>query len=705
MSEPTSHSSEPVQQDAPAEPVAETPTAAESPAEAVNEAPEAPVEADPTADAPQTDEETPEVPAQEADAEETPAAEAEVPAEDAPTTEAPEAEASEAEAEDVTEDTAAADAPSVEAPAEEAPAAEAPVEKAAPAAETPDQEAPTAEAPTADAPAAEAEKPAETAPTDAAPAAEADVPEAKVPAAEVSEEATAATEAPPAEAAPDDEAPAAEAPAPAAEETPAPAPAPEPATPQPATPKPATPKPSAIPSPAALARPRPPKPGAPSAPAAQAASAAPAPVVPVAADAAAHAEAEKYGRVDDDGNVYVRETAGERIVGQFPGVTTEEALALYVRRYLDLAAKVGLFEARLESADLSVREIDQTLQKLGEETAEPAAVGDLDALRGRVEALRGRAAERRAALEEARSAAKAEAVAARTAIVEAAEKIAATDPSKMQWRPAGEELRSLLDRWKDAQRSGPRIDRPTEESLWKRFSHARTAFDRERRHFFADLEQRNSAAKVEKEKLVSEAEALSTSTDWGYTAGAYRDLMTRWKAAGRASRKDDDALWARFRAAQDRFFQARDAENAVIDAEYGENLKVKEELLAEAEALVPVKDLNKAKAALRNLQERWEEAGKVPRGDIQRVEGRLRAVETAIRDADQAQWKRSNPETRARAEGAAAQLESAIAGLEAELEAAKAKGDKRKVSELEAAVTARRSWLEQVVKAAEDSRG
>ena len=484
------------------------------------------------------------------------------------------------------------------------------------------------------------------------------------------------------------------------------APAEEPAAEEAPTTRPAAPKPSSIPSPAALARPRPPKPGSPSAPLAQSTpAAATAPVVPAAADAAAHAEAEKFGRVDSEGTVYVHEAAGERVVGQFPGVTSEEALALYVRRYLDLSAKVGLFEARLESADLAVREIDQTLEKLTEETAEPAAVGNLDSLRDRVEVLRGRAAERRAALEEARSAAKAEAVGARTSIVEAAEKIAATDPSKMQWRPAGEELRSLLDRWKDTQRSGPRIDRPTEESLWKRFSHARTAFDRERRHFFADLEQRNSAARIEKEKLVSEAEALSTSTDWGYTAGAYRDLMTQWKAAGRASRKDDDALWARFRAAQDRFFQARDAENAVIDAEYGENLKVKETLLAEAEALLPVKDLNKAKAALRNLQERWEEAGKVPRGDIQRVEGRLRAVETAIREADQAQWKRSNPETRARAEGAAAQLEAAIEGLEAELADAQAKGDKRKVSDLEAAVAARRSWLEQVVRAAEDSKG
>ncbi|MFD7306986.1 DUF349 domain-containing protein [Promicromonospora sp. NPDC059942] len=688
MSEPTSRSTEPVQQDAPVEPVAETPTAAEAPAEAVSEATEAAAGADAADDAAEA---TPEAAATEPAAEEAPAAEAEVPAEDAPAVEAP-AEETEAPAEDAAATEAAAEetpAAEAETPAEEAPATEA--DAAA-------EEAPAADevAAAEEAPAVEAEAPAEEAAADEAPVTEAvatEAPAEEAPATETpAAEAETPAEEPATEEAPADEAPAAEAETPAAAAAPAP--------------KPATPKPSAIPSPAALARPRAPKPGTPSAPVAQAAPAtAPAPVVPAAADAVAHAEAEKFGRVDNEGNVYVNDGDGERVVGQFPGVTTEEALALYVRRYLDLSAKVGLFEARLDSADLSVREIDQTLQKLGEETAEPAAVGDLPGLRTRVEALRGRAAERRAALEQARSAAKAEAVESRTSIVEAAEKIAATDPSKMQWRPAGEELRALLDRWKDAQRSGPRIDRPTEESLWKRFSHARTAFDRERRHFFADLEQRNSAAKTEKEKLVSEAEALSNSTDWGYTAGAYRDLMTRWKAAGRASRKDDDALWARFRAAQDRFFQARDAENAVIDAEYGENLKVKEVLLEEAEALLPVKDLNKAKAALRSLQERWEEAGKVPRGDIQRIEARLRAVETAVRDADQAQWKRTNPETRARAEGAAAQLESAIAALEADLADAQAKGDKRKVSELEAAVAARRSWLEQVVKAAEDSRG
>ena len=96
---------------------------------------------------------------------------------------------------------------------------------------------------------------------------------------------------------------------------------------------------------------------------------------------------------------------------------------------------------------------------------------------------------------------------------------------------------------------------------------------------------------------------------------------------------------------------------------------------------------------------------RITAADVQRIEARLRAVETAIRDADQAVWQRSNPETRARAEGAAAQLESAIAGLEADLAAAQAKGDARKVAEAQAALDARRSWLEQVQRAARDARG
>ncbi|QGQ20983.1 DUF349 domain-containing protein [Cellulomonas sp. JZ18] len=437
------------------------------------------------------------------------------------------------------------------------------------------------------------------------------------------------------------------------------------------------------------------------------APAAPAPAAPVAppVDPAEAAHAAQFGRVDEDGTVHVREAAGERVVGQFPGATAEEALGLYVRRFLDLQAKVALFEARLSATDLSVKEIDQTLTKLTQELAEPAAVGDLDGLRTRLDGLRERAAERRAQADAERQAAREAAVAARTRIVEQAEKIATTDPARLQWRPAGEQLRALLEQWKEAQRQGPRIDRPTEESLWKRFSHARTTFDRERRHFFAELESRNAEAKATKEALVAQAESLAGSTDWGATSAAFRDLMAQWKAAGRANRQVDDALWARFRAAQDAFFSARDAANQAVDAEFRANLEVKEALLVEAEALLPVRDIGAAKSALRSIQDRWEAAGKVPRADIQRVEGRLRAVEQAVRDAESAQWRRTNPETRARAEGAAAQLEQAIASLEADLAAAEAAGDQRRVKDARAALDARRAWLEQVQRAAQDARG
>lgn len=484
---------------------------------------------------------------------------------------------------------------------------------------------------------------------------------------------------------------------PAAEIT-APA-APAPAAPTPGAAKPGAVKPSAIKPSAMRPRPAAPRPGGPAA----AAASTPVAPTPVPDDSAEAKAAAGFGRVDDEGTVYVREGDTERAVGQFPGAGPQEALSLYVRRFLDLQAKVAVFEARLQATDLAVKEIDQTLARLTEELAEPAAVGDLAALRDRLEALRSVAAERRAQVEAERAAAKQVAVAARTAIVEKAEKIAGTDPSRMQWRPAGEQLRALLDEWKDAQRSGPRIDRPTEESLWKRFSHARTTFDRERRHYFAELETRNASAKTVKEQLVAEAEALADSTEWGPTAGKFRDLMARWKAAGRASRQDDDALWARFRAAQDRFFQARDELNAAIDEEYRANLEVKEALLVEAEAIDVSAGLNAAKQAIRSIQDRWEAAGKVPRGDMQRVEGRMRAVENAIRDAEQAEWSRTNPETRARAEGAAAQLEQAIAQLEADLAAAQAAGNDRKVKEAQTALDARRSWLEQVQRAADES--
>ncbi|MBD8061241.1 DUF349 domain-containing protein [Actinomycetaceae bacterium Sa1BUA1] len=609
------------------------------------------------------------------------------------------AEQPEAPAEQPEAATAAADTPTgqPEAPAEasepaEAPGeqrdapteqAEAPAEQADAAAEAPEQadaaaESTEAPAEPTDAPAEQAEAPAEQAeaPTDQAPA--------------PAEQAEASAE--------QAEAPTDQAPAPA-EQADASA---EPATAEPGGTIEAEAAQAAAPAPRPAAVPRPlPKPSAlrkPAARAPQGAAPAPAVVTPVLDDAKEAAAAAAWGRVDPDGTVWVREAARERTVGQYTGADMDEALAFYVRRFLDLQAQVLLFETRLPQ--LQTKEIDQTLTTLIEALAEPAAVGDLDGLRARVEVLRERAAARRKEISAEREAAKAKALEERTAVVERAEAIAAADPASTHWRSSGDELRTLLDQWKQAQRSGPRLDRPTEDALWKRFSRARTTFDRNRGHFFSQLDATQSEVKRAKEQLIAEAEALSTSTDWGRTSAAYRELMDRWKAAGRASRKEDDALWARFRAARQAFYEARESENAQIDAEYAANLEVKLALLEQAEALLPVTDPEAAKAALRPIQDKWDEAGKVPRNDVQRVEGRMRAVEQAVREADQERWSRSDPEKKARAEGAAAQLYEAIDALEQQLAQARAAGDARAEKEAATALEARKSWLDQILRSA-----
>ena len=385
-----------------------------------------------------------------------------------------------------------------------------------------------------------------------------------------------------------------------------------------------------------------------------------------------------FARIGEDGTVYVKDGDEERVIGGFPEGIPASPYALYERRYADLEATIKLFEDRL--ASLSPRDIDQTLP----------------ALRERVAAVEKAAEERKEVAREERKAAKAQALAERTSVVERAEAIVAQDPAKTHWKQSGQTLRDLLEEWKTLQRRGPRLEKAVEDELWKRFSSARTQFDRHRRQFFSQLDQAQSEAKRVKEALIAEAEALSSSEDWSRTSGAYRELMNRWKAAPRASRKEDDALWARFRAAQQVFFDARRAKDEATDAQYRENLAAKEAILVDAEAILPVTDIERAKAQLRQIQDRWEEVGRVPSSDLHRIEGRLRAVEAAVREAEEKEWRRTNPETRARAAGMVGQLEEQIAQLERSLSEAEARGDEKAAQSVRETLETKRSWLEQI---------
>jgi len=394
----------------------------------------------------------------------------------------------------------------------------------------------------------------------------------------------------------------------------------------------------------------------------------------------------EWGRVDGDGNVFVRTADGERPVGQYPAGTPEEALAFFTERFEALAFEVELLEQRIRSGVMSPEEALESVKTVAAQVTDANAVGDLAALTARLEALRPVIEGQRESRRAERVQKTAEAKEAKEKLVAEAEKIA----EGSDWRAGANRLRALLDEWKAL----PRIDRASDDALWRRFSSARTSYTRRRKAHFAEQNEKRDAARVVKERLAKEAESLADSTEWGPTAGRYRELMRQWKAAGPAPKDVDDALWRRFRGAQDQFFGARDATNAALDAEFAANAEVKEKLLVEAEALLPVTDLEVAKRSFRELADRWEAAGKVPRDRIKELEGRMRTVEQAIRSLEDEQWRKSDPEKSARADDMVTQLESAIAQVEADLAKAREAGNGKLVKELEENLASRQSFLD-----------
>ncbi|KPI00529.1 protein of unknown function DUF349 [Actinobacteria bacterium OK074] len=404
-----------------------------------------------------------------------------------------------------------------------------------------------------------------------------------------------------------------------------------------------------------------------------------------------------WGRVDETGTVYVRTADGEQVVGSWQAGSPEEALAYFERKYEGLVVEIGLLEKRVRTTDLSAKDAQTAIDHLREQVDAHHAVGDLEALRERLNKLVETVEARREERKVQRAKQSDEARGAKEALVVEAEQLAQSD----QWRAAGERLRALVDTWKGL----PRLDRKSDDELWHRFSHARSAFSKRRKAHFASLDAQREEARKTKEKLVAEAEALSGSTDWGTTAARYRELMTEWKAAGRAQREHEDDLWNRFRGAQDVFFAARSSVFAERDAEQTENLKLKEELAEEAEKLLPIGELKAARATFRGINERWEAIGHVPRDARPRVEGRMHAVERAIQEAEEAEWRRTNPEARARAAGLTGQLQAAVDKLKGQIETAQAQGNTARAQKLERELEGRQALLDQALKGLQEFGG
>jgi hypothetical protein len=409
-------------------------------------------------------------------------------------------------------------------------------------------------------------------------------------------------------------------------------------------------------------------------------------------------ESHSWGRVADDGTVYVRTSEGERVVGIWQAGSPDEALAFFTRRYDSLATEVSLLERRISTTDLAPSQAKATISRLHAAIDEAKAVGDLDGLKRRLDALSERADVRQQEHKAARDRARVEAIATKERIVAEAEKLAA---EATHWKSSGERLKELLEEWKAA----PHGDRQAETALWKRMSAARSAFGKRRKSYFAALEEEREGVRERKHQLVARAEELCTSTDWAPTAAAYRELMASWKEAGRADRAAEDELWKRFRAAQSAFFEARSAAMSAKDNQLRERASAKEELLAEAEKLLPITDPKAARSTMRSIHQRWDKIGSVARDSQERLESGLKRVDDAVRKAEDIQWRRTNPEALSRARDTVEQIRKTIRNLEGQLEQANQTGDAAAGEKATAALETRRGWLAEAEKTLADLTG
>jgi Domain of Unknown Function (DUF349) len=389
-----------------------------------------------------------------------------------------------------------------------------------------------------------------------------------------------------------------------------------------------------------------------------------------------------FGRVDEDGTVYLKTAAGERIIGSWQAGTPQEGLAHFARRFADLVTEVDLIETRLGSGTADASHSLASIRRLRSGLDEAHVVGDVDGLAARLDKLATMADEKAGAARAARDAARAEAVLRKTSLVEEAEKIAAEATG---WKTAGDRLKEILDEWKTIHG----VDKKTDGELWKRYAAARDGFTRRRGAHFATLDASRKQAQTRKEELVAEAETLSESTEWNTTAARLKELMGEWKAAPRASKEAEQKLWEKFRAAQDAFFSRRSEVFTARDAELKGNLERKMELLSQAEALDIDTDPRAAQGKLREIQGQWHDIGRVPRDSTTGLDRRLRVVEDRVKHAMDAAWRRTPPE----ASPLLAQMREQVAEAEQRLVKAQAAGDARRIREAQQALEAKRRFL------------
>ncbi len=405
----------------------------------------------------------------------------------------------------------------------------------------------------------------------------------------------------------------------------------------------------------------------------------------------------KFGRVGEDGTVYVITPTGDRAVGSYPGKTADEALAYFVKKFEMAASEVALLAARIRSGAMVPSDAHEAVNKLRTQILELNGVGDLANLAQSLEKIpalitehEGAYQARKAAQNAEREARKVEAAAIKEKIVAEAESLI----ESVAWKVTTARLKELLDDWKKA----PRLDKKVDAALWKRFSSSRNKFDKRRRTHFSNLDSEQKKVATTKESIVKEAESLANSREWLNTAKKYKELMDQWKAAGRGKKSADTALWNRFKTAQDTFFKAKNTDMDKRKGSMVENLAKREAMILEFEALLPITDFKSAKKKFYDLMGKWQKIGMTDRKKRASFDSRIKKVEDEINELERNFQRKSDPSAKAQANKVVQGLAEAIENYEKQAAKAEAAGQTAKAMVAREAAAARRGWLEEAQK-------
>lgn len=231
---------------------------------------------------------------------------------------------------------------------------------------------------------------------------------------------------------------------------------------------------------------------------------------------------------------------------------------------------------------------------------------------------------------EARKAREAENEAGKIAICE---RIEALDFSALKsfsaWDAMTKTIIEAQSEWKKLGFASRKIN----NQLFARFREVCDKFFAAKAQFFADTRDEHARNLAAKTALAERAEALKDSTDWRKATDEFVDMQKEWKTIGTVGKKDSDSVWRRFSTACDYFFEQKKKATSDVRQTENANLKAKRDVIARLGQIDPSTPREEALAAMRALQDEWQQIGHVPFRDKDKVYDAYHAKVNELRDA------------------------------------------------------------------------